>query len=137
MSSRRTLNAQNDLGYLLDAAKAFQKQPEGLTLAFNTYFRMQAVEQQIDSAGGRRARRYQNPAMGDALVSALADNSPNRDKAPRLHCRSWPSPRNRNSKIADTEAQRCRTELSYGSLPLPVPRRRRPPPQKPRSPNNG
>ena len=39
--------ARNEVGYLIGAARALQKQPEKLTLALETLFRLQAVEAQI------------------------------------------------------------------------------------------
>src|SRR5262245_54728924 len=38
--------ARNEVGYLIGAAQALRKQPEKLTLALETLFRLQAVEAQ-------------------------------------------------------------------------------------------
>src|SRR5271163_4147540 len=37
-------NSRDELGYLVDCAKNLEKQPERLTLALETYFRMQSLE---------------------------------------------------------------------------------------------
>src|SRR5215472_8262057 len=42
-------SAQDELSYVLRAADAFGKQPEKLTLGLETYFRLQALEAQINS----------------------------------------------------------------------------------------
>ena len=53
-------NARSEVGYLLAAAQTLRKQPEKLTLALETLFRLQAVESQINSLvdAVRRAGRH-------------------------------------------------------------------------------
>src|ERR1700739_3360975 len=47
--------AQAELGYLVDSASALKKQPERLTLALDTYFRLQGLTARLDwlFCGGR------------------------------------------------------------------------------------
>src|SRR5690349_20872487 len=61
---RQWHGAQNEIGYMVDSAHALQKQPEKLTAALDTYFRMQNVELQLTSLADG-VRNYQDPAMGD------------------------------------------------------------------------
>jgi hypothetical protein len=101
--------AQSELGYLVGAAKAMQKQPEKLTLALETLFRLQAVESQINSLV-EGVRRYQNPAVGDLLVSVLGANSANRDQL-RQYVSDLAQTKEQEFQIVDQEAQRCRGTL--------------------------
>ena len=71
--------AEDELGYLVNSAQALGKQPERLTLALDTYFRMQSMEMRLNSLVDG-VRNYQNRAVGDLLIGVLAENSVNRDK---------------------------------------------------------
>src|SRR4051794_25050027 len=42
-------SAQKDLGYLTDSANALKKQPERLTLALETFFRLNSLETRLNS----------------------------------------------------------------------------------------
>ena len=75
-STRRALQ------YLQVSADRLSKDPNRVTYAMDTYFRLQSMEQMLGSLA-TGVRRYQNPAIGDLL-----------------------------SGIADAEAQRCRGILS-------------------------
>jgi hypothetical protein len=94
------------VGYVLRAADALGKQPEKLSLAFETYFRMQAVEAQINSLV-EGVRRYQNPAVGDLMISVMAANSTNRDQL-RQYITDLAETKEQEFRIVDQEAQRCR-----------------------------
>jgi len=102
--------AQAELGYLVDSAKALEKQPERLTLALDTYFRMQSLETRLNSLV-EGVRNYQNPAVGDLLFGVLAENSTNRDKL-RQYITDLAATKEQEFKIVDQEAQRCRGVLS-------------------------
>ena len=101
--------AQDEVGYVLRAADALSKQPEKLSLAFETYFRMQAVEAQINSLV-EGVRRYQNPAVGDLMISVMADNSSNRDQL-RQYITDLAETKEQEFQVVDKEAQRCRGNL--------------------------
>ena len=101
--------AQDEVGYVLRAADALSKQPEKLSLAFETYFRMQAVEAQINSLV-EGVRRYQNPAVGDLMISVMAANSTNRDQL-RQYITDLTETKEQEFQIVDKEAQRCRANL--------------------------
>ncbi len=102
-------NARSEVGYLLGAAQSLRKQPEKLTLALETLFRLQAVESQVSSLVDG-VRRYQNPAVGDLLVSVVAANSSNRDQL-RQYVTDLAQTKEQEYQIVDKEAQRCRGTL--------------------------
>jgi len=103
-------NTRDEVGYLVGAADNLGKQPEKLTVALETYFRMQAVESQMTSLVDG-VRHYQNPAVGDLIVSVLAANSANRDQL-RQYITDLAQTREQEFTIADKEAQRCRGVLT-------------------------
>jgi hypothetical protein len=108
--------AQSEVGYLLGSAQALQKQPAKLTLALETLFRMQAVESQLNSLV-EGIRRYQNPAVGDLLMSVMGANSANRDQL-RQYVADLAQTKEQEFQIVDQEAQRCR-----GTITRPAPAR--------------
>src|SRR6202167_1206123 len=55
--------AENELGYLVDSAKALAQSPDRLTLALDTYFRMQSLENRLNSLV-EGVRNYQNTEIG-------------------------------------------------------------------------
>ncbi len=111
-------NAQAEVGYLINSAKATQKQPEKLTLALETLFRLQAVEAQAASLVDG-VRRYQNPAVGDLLVSVVAANSTNRDQL-RQYVSDLAQTKEQEFQVVDQEAQRCRGTLVRQPPPRPA-----------------
>ena len=118
-------NARNEVGYLLGAAQSLRKQPEKLTLALETLFRLQAVESQVNSLVDG-VRRYQNPAVGDLLVSVVSANSANRDQL-RQYVTDLAQTKDQEFQIVDTEAQRCRGTLTRQPAARPVPAAPKPP----------
>jgi hypothetical protein len=117
-------NARSEVGYLLAAAQTLRKQPEKLTLALETLFRLQAVESQVNSLVDA-VRRYQNPAVGDLLVSVVSANSTNRDQL-RQYVSDLAQTKEQEFQIVDGEAQRCR-----GMLMRQPPAKSAPVPPKP------
>jgi hypothetical protein len=111
-------NTRNEVGYLVGAADNLGKTPEKLTLALETYFRMQAVESQMTSLIDG-VRHYQNPAVGDLIVSVMAANSSNRDQL-RQYITDLAQTREQEFLIADKEAQRCRGVLMRQPEARPV-----------------
>ena len=107
--SAQLKSAQDELGYMVNAANAFGKQPEKLSLGLETYFRLQALEGQINSLV-EGVRRYQNPAVGDLLISVMAANSANRDQL-RQYITDLAETKEQEFSIVDKEAQRCRGNL--------------------------
>ena len=98
--------AEDELRYLVDSANALKKQPERLTFALDTYFRLQGLTARLDSLVDG-VRKYQNPAVGDLLIGVLIDNSANRDKL-RQYITDLAATKEQEFEVADKEAQRCR-----------------------------
>ena len=107
--------AEDELGYLVGSAQALEKQPERLTVALDTYFRLQSLEMRLRSLVDG-VRNYQNPAVGDLLIGVLAENSSNRDKL-RQYITDLAQTKEKEFEIVDKEAQRCRTNLSRQPAP--------------------
>jgi hypothetical protein len=101
--------AQAELKYLLSSSDALSKQPERLTLALDTYFRMQALESTLSSVT-EGIRKYQNPALADLMQSVVSENSSNADKL-RQYVQDLATQKEEEFQIADREAQRCRESL--------------------------
>jgi hypothetical protein len=101
--------AQAELKYLLSSSDALSKQPERLTLALDTYFRMQALESTLGSVT-EGIRKYQNPALADLMQSVVAENSSNADKL-RQYVQDLATQKEEEFQVADREAQRCRESL--------------------------
>jgi hypothetical protein len=110
--------AESELIFLGDSAKALEKQPERLTLALDTYFRLQSLELRLNSLV-EGVRNYQNPAVGDLLIGVAAENSANRDKL-RQYITDLAVTKEQEFEIADKEAQRCRGMLTKQAPPKPA-----------------
>jgi len=110
--------AEDGLGYLVNATTALEKQPDRLTLALETYFRMQALESNLNSLVDG-VRKYQNPAVGDLLMGVLGENTSNRDKL-RQYITDLAANKEQEFQVVDKEAQRCRGMLNRQS---PTPKR--------------
>ena len=95
-------NAQDELGYMMRAAANLSRDPEKLTVALETYFRLQALESQVTSLV-EGVRRYQNPAVGDLIVSVMGANSSNRDQL-RQYITDLAQTREQEFEIVDKEA---------------------------------
>jgi len=128
-------NARSEVGYLLGASEAMKKQPEKLTLGLETLFRLQAVEAQVNSLIDG-VRRYQNPAVGDLLVSVVSANSANRDQL-RQYVTDLAKTKEEEFQVVDREAQRCRGTLMRQPPSRPAPAAPKPaPPAAPATPAN-
>lgn len=121
--------ARKELGYVTDSAKAFENDPERLTLALDTYLRWQRLASDLASLV-EGVRHYQNPAVGDLVVSVLGENSSNRDLL-QQHIVDLAAQKEQEFAIADQEAQRCRGVLTKTPVrpaaPKPAPAKTTPP----------
>jgi hypothetical protein len=106
-------SAREELGYLNDAAAVLEKQPEKLTAALDTYFRLQSIEWRLLSLADG-VRKYQDPAVGDMLVAVLGDNSANRDQL-RQYISALAVQKEQEFTVLDKEAQRCRVDANRQS----------------------
>lgn len=101
---------QSELTYLLQTTDAFFKQPERLTLALDTYFRMESMDTMLGSLI-EGIRKYQNPAVADLVQGIMNENGGNRDRL-REYIRQLSVQKEQEFQIADREAQRCRGILN-------------------------
>jgi hypothetical protein len=102
--------AQQELAGLTAAAALLDKQPQKLTAALDTYFRLQTLEWHFESLI-EAVRKYQNPAVGDLMLSVLRANSGNRD-ALRAFIADLAVRKEQEFTIVNQDAQACRAQLS-------------------------
>jgi hypothetical protein len=102
--------AQNEIQYLTMATETFSKQPERLTVALETYFRLQAMETTLSSFDDGM-RKHGNPAVADLLEATVRANSENRERL-RQYIVELAQTKEQECQIMDKEAQRCRATLS-------------------------
>lgn len=112
---------------LLESASKLAKDPERLSAALETLFRMDSMDSLLTSLQGG-IRRYQGPSLADDIMRFIADNSRHRDVL-RQHSVDLAATRENEFKVISSEAQRCRTELARQDepetrQPKPVVRRR-------------
>lgn len=89
-----------------DAAALLARNPEQLAADLELFFRFQAVETMLGSIE-EGMRKYQSPRDAEALASLQAEEGANRDRFQR-YIIALAADRERQLKITDEEAQRCR-----------------------------
>ena len=100
---------RNEIGYLQRTAGEMSKRPDRITLALETFLRLQSVEAMMQSLM-EGVRRYQNPALADLLQSFMNENAGNGQKL-RDYLVELVASKEAEFEIVDREAQRCRAEL--------------------------
>jgi hypothetical protein len=110
-------SAQNEIQYLAHSTQDLSKEPERLTLALETYFRLQAIQNAVGSLN-EGIRRYQNPAVADLLQGAVVENATNRERL-KAYITELAQTKEQELKIMDKEAQRCRAMLTKQPAPAP------------------
>jgi len=111
--------AQRELADVQRVAQSLEKQPDRLTIALDTYFRVQSLEARLNSLVDG-IRRYQNPAVGDLVAGVMAESASNRDKL-RDYISDLASQKEQEFSVVDREAQRCRTNLNRQPAARPAP----------------
>jgi len=106
-----------EIGYLVGSTQELNAHPERLTIALETFFRLEAVNAMVRSVEAG-IRKYQNPAVAELLQSALADTGVDHDKL-RQYLLDLSADREQQYKVMDQEAQRCRAALSRQAVPAP------------------
>jgi uncharacterized membrane protein YccC len=86
------------------------REPQRLSAALDTYFRLQNLEVVLTSLIDG-VRKYQNPALADLLRSVLSDNSASRQQL-RQYLVDLAAIKEQEFKVMDEEAQRCRESIS-------------------------
>ena len=92
--------------HAIDAAGKLARQPERLSAAIETYFRLESVDQFAGSLADG-IRKYQSPALADQLTEALAKTSVQRDLL-KQHILDLAMTREKEYTMLDSEVQRCR-----------------------------
>ena len=96
------------------------RDPERLSAALDTYFRLQNLEVVLSSLIDG-VRKYQNPALADLLRGVLSENSASRQQL-RQYLADLAAVKEQEFKVMDEEAQRCRESIS--KLPAAQPRKK-------------
>jgi hypothetical protein len=97
------------------------REPERLTAALDTYFRLQTLEVVLTSLV-EGVRKYQNPALADLVRSLMNENSASRQQL-RQYIVDLATTKEQEFKVMDQEAQRCRGIVSTAP---PPPSRKKP-----------
>ena len=110
------------IGYLVGSTKDLAAHPERMSMALDTFFRMESVEAMLRSVVAG-IRKYQNPAVAEMLAGLIADTGADRDKL-RQYVLDLAADRDQQFRVMDQEAQRCRAALSRGAAPAAKPNTR-------------
>ena len=100
----QSVRAENE--YLAGSAAKLAKDPEQLTVALETYLRMQSRDALLNSLSDGVAR-YQNPALADLIRAAMAESAASGEKL-RQYLVRLAALKEEQLKVANQEAQRCR-----------------------------
>ena len=103
-------SAKDQARAMATEAKALARNPEKLSTCLELYFRIQGLDQMIDSLVGA-TRKYQSSELAENLASQAAENGLNRDRF-RSYMISLASQREQACAIMDEEAQRCRSVVA-------------------------
>jgi hypothetical protein len=103
----KSVVAESD--YLARSAKELAAEPEKLSLALETYLRLQSLDALLNSLN-EGVRKYQNPALADLIQGAMSDSAAGRDKL-REYVVQLAALKEEQLRVADQEAQRCRGML--------------------------
>lgn len=102
---------------LADEAAAMARNPEKLSGALQLFFRMQALENMLNSLQ-EGARKYQGPRVAQSLAALFGEGGANRERL-RGYIVNLAAERELQFEVMDREAQRCRATLM---APAPPPK---------------
>jgi hypothetical protein len=108
-------SVQKEVGYLEHSAQTLARQPDRLTLALETFFRLQAIETRMGNLV-EAVRKYQNPALADLLQSLTAEHLSVKVGLQQFVA-EVAAQREAEWKVMESEAQRCRTQLTAPTPP--------------------
>ena len=120
---------ERELSYVGTSAQALEGDPERLTLALDTYFRWERLAVELNSLVDG-VRHYQNPAVGDLVISVLGENTTNREFL-KQHITDLAAQKEQEFAVVDKEAQRCRGQVTRPAPAPPKPTPPKPAPPKP------
>ena len=103
---------------LSDGATALARNPEQLAASLELFFRFQSLETMLGSVE-EGMRKYQGLADAQNLAGLEAEIGPNRDRLQR-YVVALAADRERQLKITDQEAQRCRALLTAAPAAAPA-----------------
>lgn len=107
---RQWTAAGAEIEYLTRATSELTQEPERLSLALETLFRMQSLDSMLGSIEDG-VRKYQNPALADLLRGAMSDAAGQREKL-RQYILQLAAVKEQEFNVINKEAQRCRAVLS-------------------------
>jgi hypothetical protein len=94
---------------LADEAAALARNPEKLSGALQLFFRMEALENMLNSLQ-EGARKYQGPQVAQSLAALFGEGGANRERL-RGYIVNLAAEREQQFEVMDREAQRCRATL--------------------------
>lgn len=113
--------ATNEIGYLVLSSRLLAEQPEKLTAAIDTLYRLDNLDILLHSLAGG-IRKYQSSSLADQLQGGATANANNRERL-RQYLLELATQKEQEYEAADKEVQRCRTELLRQPV-RPAPRAR-------------
>ncbi len=115
--------AQHQVNDVVIASRVFSQNTESLSLALDTYFRLEALETSARSLA-EGAHQYGDRAKADKLSELVGRNFSSRERF-RDYLRDLATSKEQAFKIADQEAQRCRGMISKEPATKPARRSNR------------
>jgi hypothetical protein len=103
-------SAKDQASAIAAEAKTLSRNPEKLSGCLEFFFRIQGLEQMIDSLDGA-VRKYQSPALADELAAQSAENGTNRNRF-QTYVVTLAAQREQECAVMDKEAQRCRSVVA-------------------------
>jgi hypothetical protein len=103
-------SAKDQAAAIAAEAKALTSNPEKLSGCLEFFFRIQGLEEMIDSLEGA-VRKYQSPALADELAAQSAENGTNRNRF-QTYIVTLAAQREQECAVMDKEAQRCRSVVA-------------------------
>jgi hypothetical protein len=120
-------SVQAEVGYLRETVGRLSQSPDRMTLALEALFRLQAIDTRLGNLV-EAIRKYQNPALAD-LLQSLADGNSSVRVGLQQYVQEVAAQREAEWKVMESEAQRCRTQLTAPPPRAPAPAN--PAPSKP------
>lgn len=115
-------STRTNLEHMRVSAGNLTREPERLTFALDTFFRLGAFESLLGSLA-EGVRKYQNPAIADLLQGVMSENSANRERL-RAYVLELAEAKEQEFRVVNQEAQRCRTAVSRQPRPAAVPEKK-------------
>ncbi|HLI82504.1 MAG TPA: hypothetical protein VKV17_01230 [Bryobacteraceae bacterium] len=103
-------SAKDQAAAIAAEAKTLSRNPEKLSGCLEFFFRIQGLEEMIDSLTGA-VRKYQSPALAEELAAQWAENGANRDRF-QIYIVTLAEQREQECAVMDKEAQRCRSVIA-------------------------